>query len=200
MASIIDGIIPAQQYETIRDKIGLILYEELVNQFTLTTDEDLNVKVFVERFVAFDKTDFPCLNVVFSGGNYDNKNTTTVDGEYSFFIDAYCAAKTTTTESGDSKASFKLQRLLGVCRAILENPQYRNLKLDICKTGSVGVKSIAISQPENKQDATSTIMGRLTFNVRALEDTLLLDALPIDNWKTQVKLNLTEKGYLYEKI
>ena len=125
MASIIDGIIPAQQYETIRDKIGLILYEELVNQFTLTTDEDLNVKVFVERFVAFDKTDFPCLNVVFSGGNYDNKN---------------------------------------------------------------------------KQDATSTIMGRLTFNVRALEDTQLLDALPIDNWKTQVKLNLTEKGYLYEKI
>ena len=41
-------------------------------------------------------------------------------------------------------------------------------------------------------------MGRLTFNVRALECTQLLDAVLVNSTKTEVKLNLTDKGYLYE--
>ena len=64
MASIISGIIPPQQFEIIRNKIGLILFEEIGNQFVLTADEKINAKIFVERFIPFDKTDFPCINVL----------------------------------------------------------------------------------------------------------------------------------------
>ena len=58
MASIIENIIPNQKFELIRDKIALILFDEIGNQKTLTNNSDLDVKVFLERFVNFDKTDF----------------------------------------------------------------------------------------------------------------------------------------------
>jgi hypothetical protein len=200
MASKISGIIPSQQYEIIRDKIGLILYEEIGNQYVLTSNKNINAKVFVERFVPFDKTDFPCLNVIFNGGQYSNKNVTTAEGGYIFYVDVYASAKTTTIVSGDSEASFRLHKLLGISRAILENPQYRNLGFTDGKIGSVSVSDISINQPSNSQDGTSSIMGRLTFNVKALEDVELLDASVINSTKTEVKLNLTDKGYLYENI
>ena len=198
MASVITGIIPPQQFEIIRDKIGLILYEEIKNQFALTTDQNLNVKTFVERFVPFDKTDFPCLNIIFSGGQYGNKNVKTVDGTYSFYVDVYTSAQSNVTATGDKEASFRLHKLLGICRAILENPQYRNLGFTNGQIGNATVSDISIQQPNNSQDGTSSIMGRLTFNVRALECTQLLDAVLVNSTKTEVKLNLTDKGYLYE--
>jgi len=198
MSSIITGIIPSQQFEIIRDKIGLILFEELTNQYTLTSNEELNLKVYVERLVAFDKTDMPCVNVLFSGGTYNNKNTLSADGNYSFFIDVYSAAKSTTELSGDAKAAFSLQKVLGVCRAILENPQYRDLGYTEPKVSRTSIESISIQEPQNNQDATSSIMGRLVFNVLVEEDTQLLTANAIDSFSTEVKLNLTDKGYLFE--
>ena len=200
MASIISGIIPPQQFEIIRNKIGLILFEEIGNQFVLTADEKINAKIFVERFIPFDKTDFPCINVLLSDGNYENQNTKTSDGSYSFFIDVYTAAKTTPALWGDSEATFRLHKLMGLCRAILANPQYRNLGFAVPKISRTKVDSIGIKEPQNNQDATCSIMGRLTFTVRANEDTQLLGANLINSYKTQALLNLTDKGYLFENI
>jgi len=192
----IENIIPTQKFELIRDKIGLILYNEISNQYALTSDEKLNVKIFVERFVAFDKTDFPCINVMFSGSQYSNKNTTVVDADNTFYIDIYTSAIATPLNSGDSLSTFHLHKLLGICRSILSNPQYRGLAITPSIVSSTMVESLQIQEPQNKQDGTSTIMGRLSFRVRAVEDTSLLDANDIDGTETKIKLNLSDKGYI----
>ena len=199
MAVKINNAIPQQNFELIRDRIGLILKEEIDNQAnTLISDPDLNASVWVERFVPFDKSDFPCVNILFSGGPFENINTVSVTGVYTFLIDVYTSSPTTTGQDGDQKASFVLQRLLGIIRAILENPVYRILDFNPGTVLGTEVENLGVMDPQNNQDATSTIKGRVTLKVKACETTQLLDASPIEGFETAVKINLTDKGYKYE--
>jgi hypothetical protein len=198
MASKITGVIPSQQFELIRDRIALVLFEELAKQYTLTTDERLNVKVFLERAIAIDKTEMPCINVLLNSGIYSNKSTVTTDGEYSFSIDVYSKEKSTTTVSGDTLASLSLQKLMGVCRAILANPVYRVLGFDTKLIKGTEVEGLSIKEPTDNNDSTMSIMGRLNFKVIVVETTQLINAVPITGQETTATINLSDSGYLYQ--
>ncbi len=193
--------IPEQNFELVRDRIAEILADEILAQSLIVPlTPELNAKVFVERFVPFDKTDIPCVNVVFANGNYDNQNTLTADGLYKYNIDVYAKAKSTTIEGGDKLASIKLHRLLGICRAILENPQYRTLAFAPPSLQRVTVVDIAIEQPQNTQDGSSVIMGRLTFDVSVCEGTQLQSANNISGWETSVQMDETPQGYQFSNV
>lgn len=193
----IDYIIPAQYYELIRDRIGAILALELNNQVLLSGDYDLDADVFVESGSTFDKIEIPVINVSLVSVNYDNKEQGSVRGTYVYAVDAFTSAKSGNTVSGDVRATFKLHRLLGVCRAILENPVYKTLDFTPPSISRTLCSDIQIAKT-TKDDATNTAMGRVNFTVVANETTELLTALQISEYYTKVKLHETDKGYQYE--
>ncbi len=192
-------IIGGQSYELIRDRIGEILADELSNQFTLSNNPEMDVNVFVERSSPFDKSEFPAVNIFFSGGDFSLSTPNHDDAEYEYYIDVYTSGKNTNTDRGDKLSSQKLHKLIGVCRSILRTPYYLTLGFTIPSVGHSSISSIQIMEPKNNQDAISTTMGRLIFKVKASESVEIQEAVNITDWKTQVKLNLTEKGYLYQK-
>jgi hypothetical protein len=192
----ITSIIPQQSFEIIRDRIGLILADEIAGQYTLTSNDDINATVWVERKTLFDKTDCPAINVSFSNGNYDNKNARSVDGSYTYNIDIYTSAKNTSSTNADNTASVNNMRLLGIVRAILENPIYRTLDYSppiLCHTE---VRQIGIPEMD-MIDANTTCISRLVFFVIIPETVALLTALQLSGSDTVMKLSLTDKGYKF---
>lgn len=196
--TLISGIIPTQNFELVRDRIGQILSAEFANQYTLTTNEDINVTVYNDRIVPFDKTDTPCINVVFDSGNYNAKFENKADGSYIYNIDVFCTAATTATETASRKANMQLQKILGMARTILSSSGYRTLEFPMPSLSHVSVRDIKIASLENKQDASTMVMGRLTFMVNCTESVALLSTVPLESSLTSVKLCDSDKGYFWE--
>lgn len=197
--SVIPGLISPQSFEIVRDRIGSILADELANQSALDgNNPDINARVWVERVVPFDHTDMPACNVIFSRGGLEGHTAVQTDGIYTYFIDFYAKAKSGAVTQGDSLAIFRLHRLIGLGRAILENPRYKTLGFVPPFVMHRRAAEIVISDP-GQQDAISTVMGRLVFNVKCPETTELIAPAIIAGYDTQVKLFQTEKGYVYQK-
>jgi hypothetical protein len=192
----ITALIPAQRYETVRDRIGTILALELANQFTLSDDEEvLNAIVWSERVVPFDATDMPCVNVMLGQGDYSNKHQGQVDGTYVYYIDCYTAAPNDDTVMGDKRAALDVQRLGGVIRAILENPIYKTLDFAAPLITAVAINSLAMAVPQNVKDATNAQQLRLELQVTVPEITALTDPALLAGNDTTVILEETELGY-----
>ena len=198
--ALINTIIPPQNYEKIRDSLFDILVEEISNQFILLSDPEFNARVFKERVVPFDSSELPCINILFVRGEYDNIDVIQTRGEYTYFIDVYTKAKTTNAKRGDTTSLEKLQRILGIVRTILEDPQYRTLTFTAPSLEHTEVKSISIIQPENNQDSNNISLGRLTFIAVITEGVELLSANIITEAETNVEINDTDKGHVLTKF
>jgi hypothetical protein len=194
--SLINGIIPKQAFELIRDRIAEILSVEMANQFALTSNTDFDMDVWVERFVPFDKEELPTINVSLATGSLAGHTQKTTEGTYTYFVDVHAKAVSRDDEHGDSVASIKLHRLIGVCRAILENPRYKTLSFDAPLIFNRHCESISIAEP-GRQDAVSSVMGRISFVVKAIETVELLTPVLIGRSDTQVKLFENDRGYFY---
>ena len=192
------NVIPPQGFEITRDRIGEILADEISSQVAKSYNTDIDAAVYVERSNQIDKTELPLINISLSTGSYDNKNQGHVNGTYTFDIDAYTHAKSTEDESGDVLAAMKLQRILGVCRAILENPIYKTLGYEAGFILRTGFSDINIAIPgAGKLDTLNTLMGRLSFTVVLVESTELIVPQLIAGYDTSLKLELTDNGYKY---
>lgn len=194
--ALINGIIPRQNYEIIRDAIMSVLYAEIKNQ-ELQTSTELVKTYYAERFVPPDETEFTVLNITFPGGDYSNKDVTIVDGDYVYYISAYTGAKAGASATGDKTASLKLHKILGIVRAILMNPLYITLGLAPGFIKETILSSIRIPKNDEFTDANYSIMGFVEFKVKATENVILLQPIPLASSVTQVKLYLTDKGYRY---
>jgi hypothetical protein len=194
--SVIDGIIPPQKFEVIRDKICEILADEIANQFILTSDSTLDLDVWKERFIPLDESELPAINVSLATGNFAGHSQGTTEGTYSYFIDVHTKAATTSDDQGDSLAMLKLQKILGICRAILEDPKYKTLGLTAPIIFFRKCETLSISDP-GKQDAASAVMGRIGFSVKTTETVELITPSLIGRNETTVKLYLTDRGYFY---
>jgi hypothetical protein len=194
--SVINGIIPPQKFEVIRDKICAILTDEIANQFVLTSDATLDLDVWRERFIPFDESELPAVNVSVATGNFSGHTQVSTDGTYTYFIDVHTKAATTGDDPGDSLAMLKLQKILGICRAILEDPKYKTLGLTAPIIFFRKCETLSISDP-GKQDAASAVMGRIGFSVKTTETVELITPTQLGRSDTTVKLYLTDKGYFY---
>lgn len=194
----INYIIPPQKYELARNRIGEILIDEFDNQLLLTGNYDLDIKVDVEgQNPYYDKVELPAINVSLLNGGFGNKNQGSVDGNYIYAIDAFTSAKTTNTMKGDKLSTFKLHKLLGIARAILEDPKYKTLGYVpgfVMRTGFTNIDIMEIK----KDDALNTIGGRLLFAVSLNEITALGVPRLIDGYETRVKISNTDQGYFYQ--
>lgn len=194
--SMITAAIPQQNFEVVRDRIFEILVDEIESQATLTYDPDLDASVYVEYGPPFQSSQTPCVNIMVGNGDYSNKNQGQADGGYNYYIDCFASARTTETNDGSTLAAFKLQRLMGVIRAILEDPLYKTLGIAPPSLSRTSVTELRFQEPQ-PQDASSMAMGRITFNVVVMEDVRLSTANLIAGYNTQVKLDTTDKGYIF---
>jgi len=191
--------IPEQKFQFITRRVFEILMDEFNQQQILTYDNELDVDFFLERTMPFDKEELPTINISFVDGDYSNKHQGSQDGLYQIFIDAYASAKTTATQAGDTLANLKVQKMLGVTRAILEDPVYKTLGVvpPFIMKSYVSKITIAAPNKNSNMDGVNNSMGRLIFNVVANETSKLIIPQLIAEYQTQIKIDNSGKGYFY---
>lgn len=201
--SIITVPIGPQSFEIVRDRIGRILAQELMTQFQLNYDINLRAKVWIERFVPFDlPTEYPSVNIQLAEGNYGGQTQIQSDGTYRYYVDCYVGAKSSNSNGpGDQFAMAKLQRLMGIVRAIIEFAGYKTLGFNT-PPGFIMNRhweGLQIANPDQKRvDAESSVMGRLVLSVKVPEINIFGDiSRTLNTLYTQWKLDSTDKGYLW---
>lgn len=195
----INSVIPHQSFELVRDRLAEILAEELSNQHALSAEAVLNADVWIERATPVNLSELPAVAVSFAKGDYENSDTRQVDGNYTYYVDCSVSAESTAQARGDKLAALALQRLLGVCRAILKSPAYRTLDYQPPFNCSLEVSAIMVGDPSGDPDASSSVSGRLEVMVRIPEYSVMQSAVPIAGSQTTVKLDLTDQGYVYRR-
>ena len=190
-------IIPSQNVELIRDRIATILVDEIANQIVLGADLETNSKVFVERFHAIDKSEAPVINLMYARTGYDNNTAITSDGKNAYHIDHYTKGKTTDLKKGDRTSKERLLRNMGITRAILESPHYLTLGFAPPFIMRTTVISQEIADPRDDKDGSNMSMGRLTFEVDAVEDTEQITPRVAEGYDTTVIIEETALGHLY---
>lgn len=199
MAAQINTIIPAQSFEVIRDKIALILKEELTNQATLAANPKLDATVYIERYSppnSSELTEVPIVNVLLGQGDYSNQDVTQSTGTYLYFIDIYTKAKANEDNGGDTRAIISLQKILGVCRGILEATQYLTLGFTYPFVMGRKINSIQIAGPSDPR-ADSLVRGRLILQVMVPEYQQEVTANMIEGSDTTVRIEESPEGYLW---
>lgn len=197
MAAILDVLIPQQNFELIRNKVGLIIAEECANQFILGATQLEHLQVFVDRFVPIQVEECPVVNVSLDSVSFTAQDAITQTGEDKYFVDVYTRGKTTTTKRGDEISSFDCARILGIIRAILENPRYNTLGFAKPSIERVTVESIQMAQPNDTKDASNIKMGRLSLLVKRRETVQLVEGDPSGGVNTSIKLAETDFGFKY---
>lgn len=197
MAAKILEIIGTQPFELIRDRIGLILFEEMQNQFAMSYDEDLELSaVWVDRTNTFDVTDCPVINVSMADLQAPTKTTESSDETLRYNIDVYCAKQNAGNLSGTIIARKQAQRILGICRVILEDTRYNTL--DFPKPSLRGVKVSSIQMADaNAEDTQNISMGRLVLEVKAVPGLEFGTSVELAGSDTSVKIEETNLGLKY---
>lgn len=194
----ITGIIPRQGFELVRDRIAQILLNEIYSQAARTYDADYGIKkIFIERFTPINHSECPVINVKLNHGDYSHKDVKSVDGTYRYFIEITTNGKYTEEDEGDKRAKVRLHKLLGLCRAILDNPEYTTLSFPRPFIGNRHVESIIFDKPE-EHSAESSCQGFLTLVVRLNETHNLPEGVLLESSLTKVQLKDTGSGYFWE--
>ncbi len=196
-------IVETRSYELVRDRIAEILANELPNQVTLHnaatpgSGNDLNATVFINRIIPLSNESMPMINVWMGNGDYDNFTQLKQDGTYIYNVDIYTSSPSTSSGSGDVLSMSKLQTLAGVVQGILMHPSYVTLGFERPFIEHREVRSIATGVPNNNLDAHSVTQARLELVVRVPEHSTTHTPNNIAGYDTQVKIGLTDKGYIY---
>ena len=187
----IDYILPENNFELVRSKIASILATELANQAVLISTKialgglspeeeySLNLslecipsKVYEERNVKVSPVDLPFLNVILANVPLnDLVPESTQNGTNRYAVESWHGSLDSDSERGDLRASKKLQRLLGMCRSILMDKNYRLLDFDFGIVGDRVCTEIAISQPNpTTESSENEIYGRFFVDVLVHEE------------------------------
>lgn len=199
--SLITTIIPQSAVEILINRIGSILVDELSNQFLLTNDPLFKAVTYMERVTPYQPEEGPTLNVFLERGEYSQQHQGQTNAEYRIIIEAFSNAKAngnTKDTRADLLSMNKLKKLLLVCRYILEDPLYKTLAFSPGFIMWRHVENIWF-QPETKQDADTSRLGRLTYVVKVPEVNQLIAPLTLAQSLTGVKLEETEFGYVWVK-
>lgn len=198
MTKIVDPILP-QNFEIIRDTLGSIIKSELDNQDTLLPSENLSLPVFVNRLTPKRVDEDPFINLSYSGSNYQDNTTIQAVGDNIYYADVFTDSSATLEAAGDKTAAFLRDRIVGIIRAIIENPAYRTLGFDLPSINSVKVVSVETPDPLSRNnDAKNSTMARVVINVKMSETTELISANIIEGMKTILKLAETDEGFQYD--
>lgn len=198
----INYFIPRQNYELILERIGAIIVLELENQVVNFYNSDADqITVYVENTSSFDEADAASISLCLAPGSWDNRHAGYVRGTYTFYVDTFANAKTTAELKGSLTSAVQANRIMGMIRAILEDPIYKTLGYDPGNIGNVKVTNYEIGDIKNIQmDAANSRVNRIVVEVQAAENDQLLTGVEMMEALTTIKLELTDNGYQYQFI
>lgn len=189
--------IPIQGNERIRDRVALILLNELNNQvvqFYNTKCEHINI--FAERIIPVDRVEKDVISINTWKGEYSNKDVNYVEGEYKLVISFTTNSKSKGGIPGDTLAGKRLTELIGIVRYILEDDIYKTLLFGRPFIIHTEVSGFNINRFD-ETDAVTTAEGQLIFTARAGETNMPPDGKIVTGHLTQVKIDITDKGMQY---
>jgi hypothetical protein len=192
---LLDGIIPTQNFELIRDRIAYIAALELQGQVDMASPAGVAPEVYIERNIRVDKEEVPLVNVLYGRSDYSNMNVRSVSGDNLFFIDVYTSSASTADDQGDKLASIILGKIMGQLRAIFQNPVYMRLGFAAPSIERVYVNAMYVADKDSVKDALCQTVGRIELMVKAPENVELKTATAFGGDDTTVKLSETDKGY-----
>lgn len=192
--------IDKKNFELIGHSICAILKAEFNNQWKVHKNEAVKcVQVFRERTTPIQDVEMDVVNLSYASSDYDNKNQGTKSGDNIYFIDVYTNANSQRDKDNDYLANVQLQAIMRVIDGILEDPIYKKLDFTTPKISGTMVQRMEIMYPKSDStDALSSCFGRITFQVRANENTGLIDGLLVAGSTTKVKVDGDPRGFLYE--
>lgn len=194
MAVLITEIIPLQNFEIIKDRLGVILFEELMNQKKLQC-KNVDIDVSIERQEPYDKAEDVVVNISQNNiayGSIDERNS---QGNISFNIDVYASGNATIEKDGNTTTRVKLDMVLGWVRYILSSTKYQTLAFSKGFIGGTYVDSVQYDDNYGSQDGAFIRMARLQFSVRASEVQEMWNGLEFTGNDTVIKLDNGTKGY-----
>lgn len=197
--ALINYELPTRAYELIRDRIALIIEDELVQQAAITYEDLFLLPVYVQRSKPFDPSEVRMINVSVESGRFDNQTVIDSDGEYTFFVDVFGIGSYNGVDDGDKLASFEVQRLAGTIQGILSSPLYVTLGFDrpfIMRAKVTGFEPGTIDRGES----ANISVCRVTFVVKSSQNEISQPAINSFITSTQVLLYETELGYLYSGV
>lgn len=200
--AIITTIAGSQSFELVRDRIGEILAAEFLSQYNLTLDEDLNLKVWVERAVPFSYAELPAINVTMPRGELNFQTQLQSNGIYKFAIDCYTKGKTNEDNEGgdaDKLSVLKLHKIMGRVRSILEHSIYKTLGFSSPFIMNRHVESI-LPLGNGKDNTGGEVIGRVMLSVRVTDANGIASPMNALSYNTIVKIESTEKGYFYQAL
>lgn len=200
--AIITTIAGSQSFELVRDRIGEILASEFLSQYNLTLDEDLNLKVWVERAVPFSYAELPAINVTMPRGELNFQTQLQSNGVYKFAIDCYTKGKTNEDNEGgdaDTLSVLKLHKIMGRVRSILEHSIYKTLGFSQPFIMNRHVESI-LPLGNGKESTGSETIGRVILSVRIADGNGIVSPMNALSYNSIVKLDSTNKGYVYQAL
>ena len=190
-------IIPAQAFERIRDRICEILTTELNAQNVLSAFEV--PVIWKERFIPFNETEIPAVNVNIQNGVFDNETVVRSEGTYIFNIDIYTNSETTDeTGAGNQYAMIKMNRLLGKICAILRHPNYVMLGFPKGTVSKRKVERFFIGDKQTVKDALSNVVGRVQLMVVGIETNEVYTPVPLNVATTVFRFTESSLGYKTE--
>lgn len=196
----ITSIIPKQNFELVREQVGAILFIELENQKSLQ-GFSYPINVYSEYSGGMGIEDEVNINVSLSSSNFGGKTQKDSQGNTVFNIDIFSNAKETQNKTGSELSAIKIQKFLGMIRFILSHTDYKTLGFELGFLGGTYFESYEFTdQNYFVQDAANVKMCRITFAVRIQENQTMSPTNVLEGNETNVKLDLTEKGYKYKFI
>lgn len=192
----IDYIINERAHIPIRNRVALILTDEMMNQSAMTYDTDFELPFYIQRYKPVTPDECPIGVVSLGSGKYDNRTVEKADGTVDVLIDIYTKGFSTSEHSGDVISSFQGHKIASIVMGVLENPIYKRLDFAPPFIQSCHIDGFESGDVE-RNDAVSMYVVRVTLNVKYTQAEQLIDPIPIGGNDTQVKLGETDKGFLY---
>jgi hypothetical protein len=183
--------ITSQAYEIVRNRVFDILLDELTNQETY---DPIGLGMYAERSIPSNSSECPMVNVSLATVNNNAKQQGQHRSEIIINIDCYDQQESTVDARGDFKAKTQLQKILGKCRYILNDPQYKTLGFVQKFINTTYTRDLVIFEHQT-QDIENIQLGRLTFVVVCEETNALITANLIEGYQTKVRLEDSEKGF-----
>lgn len=200
----INSIIPQQNFEIIRDQISIILGLELTNQNALDSTY-IVPGIAIERVVPIDDTEIAYINICLSKASYESQTPRLQHGNYTYYIDVYANSPANDGKTGDMIAKTIVQRTIGKCRSILQNPAYNTLGFvpNTIPGGYAGIENVSVSgfvMTDNvyTPDALANILGRIILQVKCVEGTPLISGNLFEGGDTTITINNGPYGYQLE--
>lgn len=192
--------IQRQNFEVIRENIGQILADEFPEQKTNLenefSDDQVELTVWNERFIQFDPTEMPAVNVSYYRTTYEDYSPVDRQGINDYHIDIHAAAVHERAKYGDTQAAQICQRLAGIVSYLLMSQEYRFLGFEPGFIQSRWIESIDMGKI-TESDAAHTIVSRLLFRVKANETVREVPPTDLEAIHTTVKLDETDKGHYF---